>query len=110
VQAIRLPCSVEQMGKLSFSLQEPPLGVVNHIRFEQAEATLAPGDKLILYTDGITEARDLGDMFGIEGLCSVVESTERKTPILCDQVIDPSVPAATAFQRRHCPIIVERHR
>lgn len=34
------------------------LGLMRTAAYEQVEFTLAPGDRLILYTDGITEARN----------------------------------------------------
>ena len=41
------------------------LGLTRKASYEQVEFTLAPGDRLILYTDGITEARDsAGDEYG----------------------------------------------
>ena len=41
------------------------LGLTRQAAYEQVEFTLAPGDRLILYTDGITEARDAtGDDYG----------------------------------------------
>jgi sigma-B regulation protein RsbU (phosphoserine phosphatase) len=44
-----------------------PLGIAPQIRFEEATTTLAPGDTLVLYTDGIVEARGpSGEMFGVE--------------------------------------------
>ncbi|MBL9150105.1 MAG: serine/threonine-protein phosphatase [Phycisphaerae bacterium] len=44
-----------------------PLGIMTGIRYEEAVVTLAPLETLVLYTDGITEARDpSGTMFGIE--------------------------------------------
>ena len=41
---------------------------------------LEPGDKLFLYTDGITEAEnDVGEAFGEERLLELIEKTETKT-------------------------------
>ena len=41
------------------------LGLTRKASYEQVEFTFAPGDRLILYTDGITEARDgAGDEYG----------------------------------------------
>jgi sigma-B regulation protein RsbU (phosphoserine phosphatase) len=46
-----------------------PLGIVDHPQYTEARITLAPGETLLLYTDGITEAAGPGGkMFGIEGL------------------------------------------
>jgi sigma-B regulation protein RsbU (phosphoserine phosphatase) len=42
-----------------------PLGIDETEEYHDARVTLEPGDRLVLYTDGITEARDpQGDMFG----------------------------------------------
>jgi serine phosphatase RsbU (regulator of sigma subunit) len=37
------------------------LGILGDARFETSEIVLQPGDRLLLYTDGVTEAFDLGD-------------------------------------------------
>ena len=43
----------------------PPLGVLPDLTTEGGSETLAPGDAIVLYTDGITEAFDAGgEMFG----------------------------------------------
>jgi anti-sigma regulatory factor (Ser/Thr protein kinase) len=43
-----------------------PLGAIAHAEYEAAEDVLAPGDMLLLYTDGLVERRDvpLDDRFG----------------------------------------------
>jgi sigma-B regulation protein RsbU (phosphoserine phosphatase) len=38
-----------------------PLGIMPDREYADAEAQLAPGDRLVLYTDGLTEAMDTGD-------------------------------------------------
>jgi len=51
------------------------LGVVPNIELHPVIMDLLPGDSLIFYTDGVTEARtDTGAMFGLEGLTAVVMS------------------------------------
>jgi len=48
---------------------EVPLGIVEDVRYSESSVTLHPGQTLILYTDGITEAkRPGGEMFGVEGI------------------------------------------
>src|SRR5215469_184726 len=43
----------------------PPLGVADHIKYVPRSIMLAPGDVLLLYTDGVTEAEDSKSaMFG----------------------------------------------
>jgi sigma-B regulation protein RsbU (phosphoserine phosphatase) len=49
------------------------IGLVEEFRFKAETVHLVPGDVLLLYTDGITEARDpLGEMFGQERLGELV--------------------------------------
>jgi sigma-B regulation protein RsbU (phosphoserine phosphatase) len=47
-----------------------PLGVVDGMRYDQTTLTLRPGDQIVFYTDGITEANgpDGVSMFGTERL------------------------------------------
>ena len=45
------------------------LGVVPGIEYRQESYTLAPGDTVVLYTDGVTEATNIdGELLGIEGV------------------------------------------
>lgn len=45
----------------------PALGAFEHERFVERPVTLAPGDSLLLYTDGLTEALNpAGEPFGVE--------------------------------------------
>ena len=45
------------------------LGVLTDVDYEEGEITLAPGDTVVLYTDGVTEAMDLEkEEFGMERL------------------------------------------
>lgn len=55
------------------------LGVVPHIDGQNpdAELRLSPGDTLLLYTDGLTEARNAaGEQFGLERVCAALERAE----------------------------------
>ncbi len=49
-----------------------PLGVVADPEVTEAEVDLAPGDAVVLYTDGVTEARNLSGLFGEERLLEVL--------------------------------------
>jgi sigma-B regulation protein RsbU (phosphoserine phosphatase) len=49
------------------------LGSFPDARFEQAEIPLAPGDRLLLYTDGVTEAMNAqGELYGEERVVEVM--------------------------------------
>ncbi|HEV8606416.1 MAG TPA: PP2C family protein-serine/threonine phosphatase [Tepidisphaeraceae bacterium] len=48
---------------------EIPLGIMDDVQYSESSVILHPGQTLILYTDGITEAkRPGGEMFGVEGI------------------------------------------
>lgn len=52
-----------------------PLGLFPGLRFEEATIALQPGDELVVYTDGITEAQNpLNELFGVERLDAAIES------------------------------------
>ena len=52
-----------------------PLGIVEGVEYEDADIELTVGDQMILYTDGITEARnDKGELFGTERLDHAIEN------------------------------------
>jgi sigma-B regulation protein RsbU (phosphoserine phosphatase) len=53
---VRADGTVERLGAGG-----PVLGVLSEAEYEQASVTLGPGDRLVLYTDGLTEARDSAD-------------------------------------------------
>lgn len=59
------------------------VGVLPEAHFATATTTLAPGDTLLLYTDGLTEARtgeDRSGLYGDEALCSFAAGHAGKPP------------------------------
>jgi PAS domain S-box-containing protein len=57
-----------------------PLGVLERTSWEQRIVQIAPGDLLILYTDGITDAEDdAGRFFGQERLRAVAQANRRRS-------------------------------
>src|SRR5215469_6429709 len=58
------------------------LGVLSEIVKEAQDIELAPGDRLVLYTDGLVEVFDsLDDMLGVEGLKRLIlQSAKRPLP------------------------------
>jgi sigma-B regulation protein RsbU (phosphoserine phosphatase) len=58
------------------SVEGFPLGMFDAAEYQEREVVIEPGDCLILYTDGLVEARDLrGEEFGYERLKEVLERT-----------------------------------
>jgi serine phosphatase RsbU (regulator of sigma subunit) len=57
------------------------LGVKRNVVFEEKQVDLHPGDILVLYTDGITEAENgEGEFFGEGRLCSLVQELHHMSP------------------------------
>jgi sigma-B regulation protein RsbU (phosphoserine phosphatase) len=51
-----------------------PLGMFDKAEYQELELQLEPGDLVVFYTDGLSEARDLrGEEFGMERLQEVIE-------------------------------------
>ncbi len=65
-------------------LLDPPgivLGIIAEPSFEQETLELAPGDTLVMYTDGVTEAwNDSDEEFGMERLLRVVSDAAGMSP------------------------------
>ncbi len=71
------------------------LGVFPEVRLADNEVQLAPGDAIILYTDGITEAQnEWGELFGDERLCEVAAAHLGSS---ASQLLEGVVTAVTQF-------------
>jgi anti-sigma regulatory factor (Ser/Thr protein kinase) len=76
----------------------PLLGIFDDATFEQEHFTMAPGDALVLYTDGIPETRDKkGDMFGEERLQSLLAQTGSSS---AQQIVDKILTEVRQHQPR----------
>ena len=66
-----------------------PLAIMEDTRYETQEMTLAPGDKLILYSDGVTEAFNTErEQFSDEGLLQSAKLDASKTSrYIVDRII-----------------------
>ncbi len=60
--------------------RSPILGAVTAARFTDVDATLPPGQRLVLYTDGVTEARRGQKFLGEDGLLAMLSKMTR-TPL-----------------------------
>ncbi|MBN2329302.1 MAG: SpoIIE family protein phosphatase [Candidatus Omnitrophica bacterium] len=58
-----------------------PLGVMNEADYDQVAIMINPGDRLLLYTDGIVEAfNEDKNPYGIERLLSLMKKTKNVSP------------------------------
>ena len=78
----------------------PPLGVVGGRAFRPANRSLplGPGRTLVLYTDGVTEARRDGAFYGEDRLLERLVRLDPAPSVLVPAVVDDVV----AFQRDRC--------
>lgn len=85
--------------------REMPLGIAENVEFQQAHVRLAPGDLLMMYTDGITEARRPhgGQMFGESRL----DDTLRAAPDDAGWAVSSMVEAVERFTE-HSPASDDR--
>ena len=58
-----------------------PIGIVEEALFEQHEIQLVPGDRLFVYTDGVTEAADVsGEQFGTDRMIEALNRDPDASP------------------------------
>ena len=72
-----------------------PLGILEDAEYQETALKLAPGDKLVFYTDGIVEAmNEKQEMFGFDRL---IELIERAGTMPSDQLLGYILGEVTAF-------------
>ena len=72
-----------------------PVGLLEGAEFELAERCLTPGDKLLIYSDGVTEAQNgAGAFFGKQRLRDVAAANAAGS---CSALHDAIAAAVTAF-------------
>ena len=103
------PLIVHADGSSTLLPQKPgvALGVVPDIAYEKSAASLAPGDAIILYTDGVTEAEnDRQEQFGVERLRGVFAdsppSDARETNMAVFRAVKDFAGAAPQFDDITC--------
>ena len=74
-----------------------PLGIMKDFQYEEKEVCLKQGDKLILYTDGLTDARDTNGSIISESLISEkILSLTESSP---EETINSLIGAVSAFSK-----------
>ena len=65
----------------------PMLGVVRNPVFPERDVSLSPDDTVLLYTDGVTEARRADEFFGAERLIAVVAGAGALAEMIVTDVV-----------------------
>ncbi len=82
-------------GLESLSATGPPVGLIETADFEVGLTMLRPGDKVLIYTDGVTEAQNIrGEFFGRQRLREAVAAHGGES---CCALHDAIQNAVTAF-------------
>jgi serine phosphatase RsbU (regulator of sigma subunit)/anti-sigma regulatory factor (Ser/Thr protein kinase) len=78
--------SGDQVGELRATGM--PLGLMPDMEYEEMEATLEPGESILLHSDGLAEAHgDNQEMFGFPRLMGLVGTSEGGNPLI-DRLLD----------------------
>ena len=85
------PFVCSQTGAIRLPESNLPVGMIERADFHVGEAQLAPGSRLLIVTDGVTEARDTqGDFFGEERVelaishCDSMDDLFRQVQAFCE--------------------------
>jgi sigma-B regulation protein RsbU (phosphoserine phosphatase) len=89
------PLLLRKGAAQSLSGDGTPLGILNDdFRLSQEEIDLLPGDRLVLYTDGLTDvAPSDGALFGLERLSALLQASanlplDRMGDVLFDRLME----------------------
>ncbi len=75
-----------------------PFGISDTEQYKEHECVLQPGDSIVFYTDGISEARRGGEMFGMEGIEKTIKACTQFQP---NDIIKALLEAASDFADGH---------
>ena len=87
---------------------DPILGAFEEVGFTECQTILGPGDRLILYSDGITEARSpQGAFLEMDGLLSLLEQHGGESTIsFCDRLMEEVLEFSDGELRDDAAILV----
>ncbi|MFG2752682.1 SpoIIE family protein phosphatase [Streptomyces xanthophaeus] len=90
------PAVVGPDGRIRFLDGPPgtPLGTGGGQEFATQEVRLSPGSLLVLYTDGLIEARDRDLDQGMDQLAQALSAADQPLEELCDTVLERLLPCA----------------
>jgi sigma-B regulation protein RsbU (phosphoserine phosphatase) len=89
----------------------PLLGMLDEDPLHEAASVLSPGDLLILYTDGVTEARGSAEFFGDERLRATIDDLlEGDAQSIADGIVERALQFEGGVARDDMAVVVLRAR
>ena len=90
------PLLIKRDGTVEqISTQGPAIGLGSYSKYDQAMVDFGPGDQILLYTDGVTEALGMDDTrFGMERLLKIAAQHGGRPP---QELADAVFEAVTQF-------------
>lgn len=85
------------------------LGVLDVPVFSETERVLAPGDVLVLYTDGVTEGRRDDEFFGEKGLASSALTHRESADALAHAILSDVLDFQSGITRDDIAVVVVRN-
>ncbi|MEN6521509.1 MAG: GAF domain-containing SpoIIE family protein phosphatase [Armatimonadota bacterium] len=83
------------------------VGIIRQSGYDTRFLRLEPGDVLLIYTDGITDARNNGHFFGIEGVSRVlIKNAGKKERAIADAVFEAASAAAAGDLRDDAAVLL----
>jgi len=98
VNAAQCPPLLVRPGGAQITLESTgmPVGLIEPAEFAVAEQRLMPGDKVVLYSDGVTEAQNLtGEFFGKKRLHDLIAAHSSEGCVEIHRAIQEAVTAFT---------------
>jgi serine phosphatase RsbU (regulator of sigma subunit) len=91
------PLIVRQAGGIeSLPATAPPVGLLETAEYEVSQTRLSPGDKIVIYSDGVTEAQNLqGDFFGKQKLRQAIAEHQTESCQTVHAAVGKAVAAFT---------------
>jgi PAS domain S-box-containing protein len=86
-----LPVLIQHGTARPLGSSGPLLGALEDARWPVSDTVLAPGDRLVLYTDGVTDARGARERFGDERLLELLSSVDGAGPAALVEAVDGAI-------------------
>jgi anti-sigma regulatory factor (Ser/Thr protein kinase) len=95
-----LPVLVQDGGVRPLGRSGPLLGALEGADWPCEEVVLGPGDRLVLYTDGVTDARGVDDRFGDDRLLALLSTVDGAPPAQLVRTVDGALRSFEAGSQR----------